>query len=48
MINSVLVEFNQSLLPLNHWTKYFNSLLMTDSKVPSCLLENIRLVSFRK
>ena len=35
MITSVLVSFNESLLPLKHWTKCFNSLLMTDSIVPS-------------
>ena len=44
MMSSVLVSVNGSLLPLNHWTKCFNLLLMTDSLVPSFLLENIRLV----
>ena len=48
MISSVLVSFSESLLPLSHWTKCFNSLLMTDSIVPSSLLENIRLISSAK
>ena len=45
MISVILVLFNESLLHLNHWTKCFNSLLMTDSIVLiSFLLENIILV----
>ena len=44
MTSSVLVSFNESLLPPNHWIKCINSLLTTDSIVPSFLLENIRLV----
>ena len=42
MISSVLIL--EGLLPLNHWHKCLNSLLMTDSIVLSFLLENIRLV----
>ena len=48
MISSVLVSVNESLLPLNHWTLCFNSLLMTDSVVPSFLVEHIRLALFVK
>ena len=42
MISLVVVSFNESLLPVNHWTKCFNSLLMADSVVPSSLFENVK------
>ena len=45
MVNSVLISFNESLFPLNHWTKCFNSVLMIDSVVRSFLRGNIRLES---
>ena len=48
MANLDLVSFNESLLPLNHWTKCFNSQLIIDSIVPNFLHENIRLVSSAK
>ena len=48
MMSSVLVLFKDNLLLRNHWTKSFNSWLMTDSMVPSVLAGNKRLVSYAK
>ena len=43
-MSSVSVSFKDNLLLRNHWTKSFNSWLMTDSIVPSFLARNKRLV----
>ena len=40
MMSSVLVSFKDNLLLRNHWTKGFNSWLMTDSIVPSFFAGN--------
>ena len=48
VMSSVLLSFKDNLLLRNHWTKTFNSWLITDSVVPSFSAGNKRLVSFAK
>ena len=48
MMSSVLVSFKDYLLFRDHWTKSFNSWLMTDLIVPSFLARSKRLVSSTK
>ena len=48
MMSSVLVSFRDYLLFRDHWTKSFNSWLMTDLIVPSFLARSKRLVSSTK
>ena len=45
MMGSVLVSLQDKLLFPNHWTKSFNSLLMTDLIVQSSLAGIKKLVS---